>query len=315
MEDIVKSKYHCTRSVFYLAIRMAWANCNGDLVAFHDLKALYIAALIASMNAEIDAVELLPGEDTRTEPSELDRIALIDLGDICLKNWRRLERYIHTAYPVPSVQKTMLDSAGQANYDAAFHHNWSEMINLNKAGNDFITAHSAALSAGMNMPAAFSASFTLGQTNFHDKQVLFKFDESTQTPAQQAKIIAENKCFDKMVVMLADGIEVADGDPTVAHLFTWSRLMKACSGPKSAGCKGDVKTGVAKKPVEGVTCHIDELDLTVETDAKGHFIFPAFAHGTYTIRFNKVGYAEVVLTNVEIHISTTVTKHIILIPV
>jgi len=189
------------------------------------------------------------------------------------------------------------------------------MISLNKAGNDFITGHSATLLAGENMPVIFPVNFTSGQTNFHDKQVLFKFDESTQTPAQQAKIKAENSCFDKMTVMLADGIEVADGDPTVAALFMWNKLVKANSGPKSAGAKGDVKTGPAKKPVEGATCYIDELDLTVETDAKGHFIFPAFAHGTYTIRFNKVGYKEVVLLNVEIHISTTVTKHIILIPV
>jgi carboxypeptidase-like protein len=315
MEDIVKAKYHCSRSVFYLAIRMAWANCGGDLALFFDLKELYIAAYVTAMEDQIDAAELLPDEDARTEPSELDRLQLIDLGDICLKNWRRLERYIHTAYPVKTVQKVMLDSAGQAHYEAAFNHNWAEMVSLNNAGNTFITEHSAPLLAGMNMPAAFPGNFTTGQTNFSTKQSLFKFDESTQTPGQQAKIKAENLCYDAMMIMLADGIEVADGDPTVAHLFTWARLIKANSGPKSAGFKGDVKTGVAKKPVVGATCYIEELDLTVETDENGHFIFPAFAHGTYTIVFSMIGYKTVTLTEVEIHISTTVTKHIILIPV
>ena len=315
MPDKVTPKYTCARGVLYPSLRMAWDNCSSNLTEFHAFSEKYDAAYIIARKAEIDATELLADQDVRTEPSELDRIDLISLGDVSLKKFRYLERYIIHAYVDKATQKTMLDAAGKSHYAEAFSHNWTEMLELNKAGDVFISDHSAALLAGTNMPSTFAAAFTLARTNFSDQQSLFKTDEGTQTPGQQAKIVAENNCYELVAKMLADGIVIFDLDAVMTPFFTWARIVLANSGPKPAGCKGNVTTGVAHKPVSGVTCYIEELDLTALTDAKGHFNFGTFAHGTYTITFTKTGYKPVSLVGEVINLHTTITRHIVLIPV
>jgi len=316
MDELSVARYGCSRVVFYLVCRMAWANCEAYTTEFETFSDFYDSALFLAMEAEIAACELLPGGAQITEPSEADRVLLLEFAEVSLTRFRYLERYIKRGYPVKATQDIMLNSAGKAHYLKAAHQNWPEMISLNKAADEFIAdpAHNAVLLGPGKMPVAFPESVTLARTNFFDKQKLFKDDESNQSPDQQAKINAENILFDKVMSMLGDGIVIADGEPTMAHQFTYSLLVKANTGPKPAGCKGDIKTGVAHKAVSGVTCHIDELDLTKLSNAKGRFDFGPIAHGLYTIRFNKVGYHEVVLSNVDIKVSTQKTFHIVFIP-
>jgi hypothetical protein len=311
----MKSKYNCSRVVLYLILRMIAANLRANIAAFTTYKGFYIIAYCTALDSSINSCEGLPTEAEREAAAILEHKTLAPLRKTSCQNFMDLERYAASTWADKEVLAANLKVAGKDYYADASNNNWASVKEMNRLGSLFLTANSAAMEAGLNMPIAFIATFASGGTAFSNGYSSFKTSQSGEPAQQVSKMEAENALWDQCVDgICGDGVAIARGNEVFADLFTVEEIKQLVATGGGSGVKGNCYTGVAKLPVEGVTVSIPELDKSFPTDVDGKFRSPAIAHGTYGMTFICPGYVPVTLAAVEINIHTFKTLHIEMIP-
>ena len=312
---MTKSKYSVSRVTLYLILRMIATNLRDKQTDFHDFKAFYTLLYITAFDNAISATELLPTEAQRDALAKEEHLALAPLAEISRFNFKDLERYAASTWTDPATFEAKMIVAGKHYYTGASHDNWSDCKEMNRLANQFTIDNATALEAGMNMPTSFLAKILLGKTNFADKYSSFVTEESAKGIKQTTKMDAENDLWKQATkIICPDGIAIARHDEDFSDLFTIEEIKQLVALGGGSGLKGDVLTGVASMPLETVTVHIVELDVTFETEIHGKFRSPSIAHGTYTVTFTKPGYVTVTKTGVIINVHAFKTLHIIMVP-
>jgi len=292
MAEEIKKKYPCSQKDLYSILETAWENYDGHQPEFALHKALYTVLLSTNAKAAIAAAKALPDLQARTEPAETLRVSLVDKGETCRHNFRKLKSYIITAFPDEEVQKAKFEAAGQLYYSEAGNEDWESVESLNQSGSNFIAANSVALLAGDNMPVGFQADYDGDKGDFHDTYTDFKTAEQTSEQTAE-KIKANNAIFKTGMDMMKDGQVIFVEDADILVKFTFQSLWDLIN-PPVAGIKGNVKRASDNLPLGGATVTAQkegEPAETTETDETGDYSL-RLAAGTYIVTVSAPGFVS-----------------------
>jgi len=303
--------YNCTQPELYAVCRNGWANYNRSLASFTIFRPIYTNPYGLSRIAEITAAELLPDEQTRDAAAESARVTLSLAGEVCLSNWQTLKRYIIAAFQ-PSYHKSMLEAAGSMLYEQARGENWDVLNELNVSGSRFIAANNTVLSNNQNMPAFFPGNFNNAKTGYEAKYLAFTQAEETAKSQTDAKVVANNNLYSKLISMFLDGQEIFKSNTTLVQEFIFADVLNLITSPGAAGLKGVIRNSAGNAPLEGVTVTIVELAKTAVSDVDGSYDFSRIASGDFTVKFEKAGFTTVTLNAFRIPVGTTVTKDVVM---
>lgn len=295
--------YSCTQGELYTVARAAWQSCDTRLASFTALKAKYTALYTAGKMNDITAAETLLDEEQRKAAISLLREQLSVKAAACRDKWQILKLYIEEAYPENEIP-IQLQAAGGAHYEKASRENWPSVKQLMLDGETFITANTAALSAGNNMPAAFPLAFATLRGEYdalYSSFVNTTLDGEVQTGN---KIIANNAVHQDLMSMLKDGQRIFVDDENVKPLFVFEQILNDIK-TSQAGVKGLVKDAATSEPIEGVTVTIDGTDKEDITNEEGRYHITQVAAETYNLTFTKTGYQTKQVNDVEIQPGVT----------
>jgi len=309
------AKYHTPRSIFYLAAELELNNLLEDQVRFAQYKSYYTVIFINARKAELAGIKLMPDSIQNISVSKEDRILMIPMVDELCFDFNDLKNYIRfTAGGNEELYQARIIAAGQSYYEEASHYKWSAVASMISAMALYISNNTTLLEADDNMPTTFPTQVTDDITPYSEKYSEYTTDKGDGKIGNSDKVDAENGFYEKIVAFNSDGIAIARGVKTFEERYTWSRNVTASGGrAELSGFKGDTTHGLAHLPLEA-NIYIVELDLNFQANAKGKFHSPAFAAGTYTIIITMEGYVPITLTEVEIKLHTTVTRHIVMVP-
>ena len=295
MANLIVKEYPCSQKDLYSIIETVWENYKIHQVDFAAHKALYTPAYRLTAIAAIAAAKAMPDDDARTTVAETMRVALVDMGKICTKNFNKLKSYIETAFPNEALWEIQFEGAGQNYYADAANEDWESMELLMQSGKNYLTLNNALLlgvAPNLNMPAAFTASFNTAATNFSTQYLAFKNAEETAT-ATAAKISANNACYKTATDMMRDGQVIYADDLETRKLFVFSTIWDLINPPVS-GVKGNVKGIGTNAPIAGAvvkTQKIGEVADHTLTDADGKYS-KQLSIGDYTVSVNITGYVS-----------------------
>jgi hypothetical protein len=244
MTNLTKAAYPCSQKDLYSVLETAWGNQGVHLTRFATFKALYTLPYKTSALNAIASAKALPDDDARSGASELLRIALVNMGKVCLQHFQFLKSYIDTAFTDPAVQKVQYVIAGQNHYKDASRQDWESMVSMNMSAKNYLAnaANISALTAGNNMPASFVATQKIASDNFDIQYANFKLAEETSVETAN-KIKANNLCYEAGMQMMSDAQKIFMNEPEILTKFVFSNLL-ALVNPPIAGIKGTVKEAV-----------------------------------------------------------------------
>lgn len=312
---MINAKYGAPRSVFYLTCELELANLTYDRLRFAGYKAYYTLLYINALKAELAAIKLMPDNIINIAVSKEDRILMIPMVDTLMYDFMDVRNYIRpTCDGNVELYDTRILSAGQSFFERASSYKWSSVNSVNVAMANYLSENSVAMLAGENMPAGFQAQVLLNIGAYNDIFSKYGTDKGDTKTGNVDKVDAENAFYDKITAINEDGYGIARGNKAFEQRYTWSRNVTACGGHLSLSYfKGDTTTGVAHHPLEA-NIFIEELDMNFQANAKGKFHSAAFAAGKYTIIITCEGYYPITLTEVDIHLHTSVTRRLVMVP-
>ncbi len=293
----VRALYGCSQQSFYTVAAVAWANYDTNILQFTSFKAKYTPALATTALAALTAAKLLPNQETRNAMPESVRISLVPLANSCLANQRKLKSYIEEAFPTSS--STMLASAGNKSYKAAYHEGWEEMNTMITDGALFITDNTAALEmAGTNMPVAFVATYTADKTAFETVYKNYLLTSQATPGDTSNKMKANNKVYTTLMAMMKDAQLIFETDHTKVAIFTFATILKKVSGNGTTGTRFTVVDSVSK-------VNITNFAVTVQPGAKvavanGIILEIKMSEDLYSVAINAPGYSEIITNSVQL---------------
>ena len=311
----MNSKYNCPRSIFYLTAELELANLLFDQLRFWGYKKYFTLLYIEALQAELAAIKLMPDNIINIAVSKEDKILMIPMVDTLMYDFMDTRNYIRpTCGTNVELYDTRILSAGQSYFERASSYKWASVNSINVAMANYLSENSIALLADENMPAGFEAQVLLDIAAYNLIYSKYGTDKSGTKTGNVDKLDAENAFYDKITIINEYGYAIARGNKDFEQRYTWSRNVKANGGHDSLSYfKGDTTHGPAHLPLEA-NIYIVELDLNFQANAKGKFHSPAFAAGTYTIIITMTGFNPITLTEVEIDLHTSVTRHIRMTP-
>ncbi len=232
-------------AVLYTVCRLAWQNCLNNVAVFAARKGFYNAAYIAARMAEIDAAENLPDEQARDDAHETLRIQLKVKAGICREYWNYLERYIVSAY-VKAERKPKTEAAGKDQYDLGGESDWDMIALMMSNAYQFILDNSAVLAINLetgtpdNMPAGFAAEFLGIKNDFDTAHLAFLQAEEGAQTGTQTKSDANDLIYEKMRLMMDDGVAYFKNNAAVKKQFVLVNLLELVGTPGESGL---LKTG------------------------------------------------------------------------
>jgi hypothetical protein len=310
---MAKANYNCAEQELYTCCDTGWISCEQHQTNFVNYKPKYTLPFIQARRDDINAARALPDEQQRNDAYETSRIQLLALGKQSCDAWQTLKRYISDAYP-PELQKSKTEAAGQNYYTKASANNWDSVKGLLTSGSTFITANLAALTANDNMPPAFQAAFDAIKLDFEKKHNEFIQAEEEARIGAETKILANNKIYADLISMLLDGQEIFKNEEAIRKQFIFAELLYLASGAGTAGFKGTVTPIGSTLGLEAVTVSIKDNGKTATTNSEGKYEINQLPAGTYTIKFNKEGYLETVISNFIVKVGTVSTLNAELTP-
>ncbi len=307
----MKNLYSCSQSELYTICELGWNSCNQHITQFADLKAKYTTQYIADRLAEIQAAEILPDEQARNSVPEQYRIQLEQATKTVLESYQRLKRYIAEAYP-PELQKPQLEAAGQLYYTAAANNNWDKVKLLLISANNYLTNNLNDLTANLNMPATFPATFATQATNFNTLHIKFLDSEETASIQAQQKIQANNNIYSSLMSMFLDGQEIFRQDEATQKQFIFTEVLLKVSGAGTAGIKGYITDSQNEDPISNATVQI--LNKSALTDSDGRYQILQLPAGIHTLKVEVAGYQPKTQT-ITIQVGTITTTSLTLNPI
>jgi hypothetical protein len=129
------------------------------------LKSMYNAALATTRKTAIDAAEALPDDQARGADHEVKKSWSLNTSKHMLELVAQLDRYIDTAYTDTHNQESKKRRSSSKDYDEARAENWEKVKSILLSGKNFLSNHTADLTAGGNMPLTFSTTYNHGTHN------------------------------------------------------------------------------------------------------------------------------------------------------
>ncbi len=225
--------YACSQSELYAICTIGWTSFNENQPDFEAFKTIYNATYGTAALAEVEAAKNLPGFQERNEATETTYILLGAAQAKCLMQWKSLRSYIKSSFPA-DLQKPKIESAGYDHYAKAANKNWDETLLLLTAGQHFIDNNTAALTAG-GMPATFSAAYAATTTAFSDLYVQFTDFEQDEEEATDAKILANNKLYQKLLAMFEDAQIIYDTNAAKRERFVFAQIKSMITNKPGSG--------------------------------------------------------------------------------
>ncbi len=275
MSELIKPEYRCSQKDLYSILETGWENYKIKLTEFSDHKAMYTATYAVGALAAVAAAKAMPDNAARTTIAETMRVELVELGLICLKNFKKLESYIKTAFPNEDLWEIQFEGAGQDYYAEAANEDWESMQLMMQSGHNYIDTNETlllGLAPNLNMPATFFAAFDLAASNFNAKYLAFKSAEETGE-ATAAKVKANNECYNLAINMMADGQLIFSDNAEAKKLFVFNTIWELVNPPVS-GVKGSVKVVGTNAPLAGAvvkTQKTGEVAVETLTDIEGSY--------------------------------------------
>ena len=310
---MAKANYNCTEQELYTICETAWISCEQHQTNFVAYKPKYTVPYIQDRIDEINTTRELPDEQQRNDAFESARIQLTALGRQSCDVWQTLKRYISEAFP-PDLQKPKTEAAGQPYYLKASQTNWDSVKALLTSGKTFMDANLAALTANDNMPPTFPAEYAIIKSAFQNKHNEFIQAEEQSRIGAETKVNANNQLHTNLMSMLLDGQEIFRNQEAIRKQFIFAELLYLASGAGTAGFKGTVTPLGSSLGLEGVIVSIKDNGKTATSDADGKYEISQLAAATYTIKFNKEGYLETVITDFTVKVGTVSTLNAVLTP-
>ena len=233
-------EYTCSAGALYAGLEIAWQSQGEQEAAFAAENTFYTAGLSVTKIAAIHAARALPDGQARYAEAENLRVTLIEKQEAGLIKWNSLEGYIKRAF-TGAHYKPRIEEAGKGYYEKAANRNWEFVTQLLVAGENFITAHAAELTADGGMPGTFATAFTSAKNEFgafYTNYMDARQDAQEQT---DAKILANNAIFSDGRRMMADGQHIFRNNASVRERFVWDRIQEMISSPGAGG--DEVKEG------------------------------------------------------------------------
>jgi hypothetical protein len=295
MANLIIPEYPCAQKDLYSILETAWANYKVKLTDFEDHKAMYTASYGVDALVAVASAKAMPDNVARTTIAETMRVELVDLGLICLKNFRKLESYIKTAFPNEDLWEIQFDGAGQNYYAEAANEDWESLQLMLQSGHNYIDLNETLLlgvAPNLNMPATFFASFDAAAAAFNAKYLAFKSAEET-SEATAAKVKANNECYSLAIDMMADGQLIFSDNAEAKKLFVFNTLWELINPPVS-GVKGTVMAAGTNSPLASAivkTQKTGEVAVQTLTNADGEYS-KQLSIGDYIISVNADGYVS-----------------------
>jgi hypothetical protein len=281
--------YNCSQQNLYIAATMGWENYADNQAAFKDFKGKYTPAYGTNALAEMLAAKALPDSNSRNSIPETLRDTLVPLADTCLYNWNMLKSYIEEVYE-GSTEKTMIRAAGGDYYKKARKYDWSEVDMMNQAATTFIANHTTELQKGTeNMPATFVAKYASGKTAFDAVYKNFLQAQQATGGGTDAKIIANNNVYKKLIAMQKDGRLIFDANESKKDLFTFDTLLSFISGTGASGFKLWVIDSLSELPITDYKVNIQPGDITEVGGADGT-LEKHLSENVYSFTLEATGY-------------------------
>ena len=279
-------KYKCSQDELYEVCRAGWQSYLDEIASFTPLKALYTVALATTRNTAIDAAEVLPDDQARGADHEVKRVGLRNQATTCLNLWLQLDRYIDTAYTDKTIRKARREEAGSGDYAEAANGNWEKLKSLLLSGKNFISAHTAELTAGGNMPAGFSATYNAARTAFLPLLTAFINSEQGTKTGTEAKVVANNAIYGDLINMFQDGSFLFKSNPDKKPKFSFNAVLGLVSSPGVAGLHVLVSEVVSFNPLANASVSMQQAGLpavVLQTGVDGVCDFGSLAVGDYTL--------------------------------
>ena len=293
----VRALYGCSQQSFYTVAALVWANYNTNVLLFKALKGKYTPAFAVAALSALAAAKLLPNQETRNAMPESVRIALLPLANNCLANQRKLKSYIEEAYP--TTASTMLASAGNKSYKAAYHEGWEEMNTMITDADLFIGNNTAALEmAGANMPAAFAATYTTDKTAFETVYKSYLLTAQATSGDTSDKMKANNKVYTTMMAMLKDGQLIFETDETRKAIFTFDTVLGNVTGNGTTGMRITASDSVSKVNITKFTASIQPGAVVAVAD--GIILEVKMSEALYTVVISAPGYNDLTINSVQL---------------
>ena len=285
---VVQSLYNCKQSELYTIVQLGWNACLANLATFTAFSAAYTSGLVAGRLADALAAAALPDFQARNAAAELIRIDLAAKNDEVLTLFQQLKRYIEYAFPASqwSIQQ---DAAGQTYYREASNLNWDSTATMLQSMVNFITANSAALLSGNNMPAGFPTTVSSAKTAFDGYHLNYLAERTAALTATEDKVNANNQIYKDLIAMFSDAKLLGFSYADMAN-FTFSRLLTLISGGGFSTLQGYVYDSLTSLPIAGAKVEIPVLGVMTATDSTGYYQISPLPASTYTVFCGATGY-------------------------
>jgi hypothetical protein len=122
--------------------------------------------------------------------------------------------------------KQNVEAAGYDEFVKAGNNNWGMLNEMLSLGYSFITNNEAALLAEGKMPATFKNDYNTAKTDFRTPYFIYSKTKQNIKEEREAKIIACNGLFNKMMPMLKDGNKATIDNPVISSGFTFAAAKR-----------------------------------------------------------------------------------------
>jgi hypothetical protein len=309
--------YKCTQDELYEGCELLAKSLEEEILKTAAFKAKYNAVFVTDFKNTINNAKNIPDDDQRAAQQEVQRIQMVKQVDDQVRDaLGSLRLYIRDAYNEEEVRKVRLREAGFDDYEAAMKYNWEKLKGLLKNANDFITNHTAELTASNNMPPAFATTVSNLKTNIDQAVTKLLNLRENSKQGTQAKIEANNELNKQRAAICEDGQHVFRTNEAKREQFVWESILQLFSPPGPPGLGFDVKEQGTNQPPQGAVDAFQKTGSTIiniTTDSEGKAYIQSIEPGNYTGTITLTGYQTL---SVQFELSTGVTsfKHWLLTP-
>ena len=310
---MVPKIFNCTQGELIAVAEKGWNSYLQRLTGFSSYRGYYDELYATNALAAVNAANILPDAQSRYANVEVYRVELTHIADTCLGNWQTLKRYTLTSFPADTT-KARLEEAGSDRYEKARNYNWDEVKRLNTSGATFIATHTAALSAGNNMPATFEDTYNDAVEAFNAKYLQFIGEEEAAYNATELKVTACNGVYTTLINMFKDGQEIFKNVEGIRRQFTFDIVLGLISNPGQAGIIGIGTSSLDNAPIINLEATVLGTSFTTIGNQQGEYRLVPLSEGRYDVRFNAPGYRDMVINQFQVTTGTISTLDIQLDP-
>ena len=259
--------YGTAQWLLYQTGRQLIANGRLKQVEFLEFSASYTDEFFDSLEAEIDAAEILPTEEARAlTHSELLQ-ELKPLFRITQRKFMYLKEYVRKAF-AKEFWEMNWNSMGWAAYSTEM--NWAQAKNMYSQALQYIVSKRTQLLANANMPAGFEAGYIAAVEAYNTKLAAFEAAETAAKEGTDEKVAANNAVYEKIINTICEAGQTifADDDPKKGE-FSFEKVSEMIRPTGPAGLKGVVKENGVPQP--GLIVELENGNKSVITDAEGAF--------------------------------------------